>query len=166
MKKEPPFKRLYANTTENKDTGCMEWQGQVGSSGYGQIKAFGKMVSCHRLSFELYNGAIPFNLEVMHSCDNRICVNPDHLSLGTHKENMNDMADKGRRVQGKPNPRKGVNQSQSRQVIVLGKPYGSINEAEKALGKGSGTVSYWIKSKPEKAKFITKKEYWRLTQCT
>jgi len=162
MIKEPPFKRLYRKTLKNNTTECLEWTGSVSGSGYGQIKVFGKMVGCHRLSYELHNGAIPIGFEVIHSCDNPICINPDHLSIGTHLENINDMIKKGRRVQGKPNPSKGINKSQSRQVCVLGKPYGSMKEAENTLGKGSGTISYWINHKPEKAVFITKEEYWRL----
>lgn len=121
------------------------------------------MVSCHRLSYELHNGEIPEGMEVMHSCDNRACINPDHLSLGTHKENMRDMINKGRRVQGNANPVKGADRWQSHQVMVLGKPYGSKKEAERELGLGSGTVNYWIKNKPEKARLMTIEEYREVT---
>lgn len=155
--KTPPFKRLYSNYKVVSD--CWIWQGNTQSSGYGCIKAFGVMVSCHRLSYELYNGKIPDGMEVMHSCDNPLCINPDHLSLGTHKDNMRDMIKKGRAKRGKPNPVSGVDRWQSHQVFVLGKPYGSKKEAERALGLGSGTVSYWVKNRPEKARIITIEEY-------
>jgi len=154
----PPFKRLYENILKT-PSGCMLWQGQVMNSGYGQIKAFTKMVACHRLSYELYYGQIPDGMEVCHTCDTPLCVNPDHLFVGTHDSNMKDMVKKGRRVQGKPNPRKGLKSKQSKQVLVLGKVYGSINEAEKALGLGNGTVNYWLKKKNGKAIIITLEEY-------
>ncbi len=162
MKKSPPFIRLYKKISTSGD--CWVWTGQTGSSGYGQIKAFGKMVSCHRLSYELNKGPIPKGLEVMHSCDNGICINPDHLTVGTHLENMRDMIAKERRVQGKSNAAKGVNKNQSHQVVVLGKPYGSLNEAERCLNLGSGTVAYWIKNSPQKARRITKQEYMRMVK--
>lgn len=156
--KSPPFKRLYENMTVL-DSGCWIWNGATGSSGYGQIKTFGKYSGTHRLSYELHNGAIPDGLEVMHSCDNRRCINPEHLNIGTHLENMRDMIVKGRKVVGSPNPRKGDKNSQSIPVLVLGKAYGSFKEAERELGYSSGSVKYWIKNKPSKARILTTQEY-------
>lgn len=160
--KSPPFKRLYSNYKVDGD--CWIWQGNAYSNGYGCIKAFGKMVSCHRLSYSLYHGEIPTGMEVMHSCDKPLCINPDHLSIGTHKENMHDMITKGRKVTGKSNPVRGVDRWQSHQVMVLGKAYGSKKEAERSLGLGSGTVNYWVKNKPEKARIITTEEYIEATR--
>lgn len=163
MIKKAPFKRLYEGITK-KDNGCWEWNGATGSSGYGNIKAFGRMVSCHVLSYELYYGAIPKGNEVMHSCDNRICVNPDHLSCGTHKQNMMDASKRKAWSRVVRKGVRGINKSQSKQVMVIGKPYGSINEAEKALGLGNGTVTYWLKTNNPKAKVITKDEYLELIE--
>ncbi len=162
MKKRPPFIRLYENI-EKTSTGCWEWKGMTGSSGYGNIKAFGRTVSTHRLSFELYNGPIPRDLEVCHSCDNRRCINPEHLFLATHIENMRDMISKGRRVQGKSNPRKGDKSSQAIRVIVLGKAYGSIKQAERELCLGAGSVRYWLNTKNPKAQIISHDEYLEIT---
>lgn len=155
--KRPPFQRLYLKMRVN-EAGCWEWMGQTQESGYGQIKAFGKLVNCHRLSYELYHGPIPGGLEVTHTCDNRVCVNPDHLVAGTHQQNMADMILKGRRVQGQPNPLKGKDNPKSQPVRVLGSIFGSMKEAERSLGLGHGTVRYWIKNHPAKAEQLNKED--------
>ena len=84
---------------------CWEWIGTILPSGYGQFRIDGHGVRAHRFMWELVNGTIPKDLYVLHECDNRSCVNPDHLRLGTHKENMEDMTEKGRGKVGEKNGR-------------------------------------------------------------
>lgn len=79
------------------NTGCWLWLRSVGSHGYGNACLPGtRVTTAHRVSYLAFNGEIPDGMLIQHSCDNRICVNPDHLSLGTDKTNAEDKMRKGR----------------------------------------------------------------------
>jgi hypothetical protein len=89
------------------ECGCWIWMAAVGVRDYGQIKVDGRAMRAHRASWVAHNGPIPDGLHVLHKCDVTSCVNPDHLFLGTHKENMRDMLRRGRanKATGKRNGR-------------------------------------------------------------
>src|SRR6185312_412624 len=75
---------------------CWEWIAGRTIKGYGQLVVNHKTVKAHRLSWELSFKEIPKGLSVLHKCDNPSCVNPDHLFLGNHSDNMRDASIKGR----------------------------------------------------------------------
>lgn len=75
--------------------GCHEWMGYVNNHGYGNFNLNGYKQGAHRVSYSHYSGELG-HLHVLHKCDNRKCVNPNHLFLGTHQDNMDDMMEKGR----------------------------------------------------------------------
>jgi len=90
------LERLLNKIVINQTTDCWEFQGGKNNIGYGMIRDNKKMRTTHRVSYEEHIGPIPYGLVVMHSCDNPICCNPNHLSVGTMKDNINDMINKGR----------------------------------------------------------------------
>lgn len=101
-----PEDRFWSKVRKGGPDECWEWTASLNTSGYGQIGwggRRGRSERAHRVSYMLAHGLIPDGLCVMHSCDNRKCVNPNHLSLGTKADNNWDKVRKGR--QGNTGPK-------------------------------------------------------------
>lgn len=83
--------------------GCINWTKSKLKVGYGKIEVNGKTCTAHRTNWILNYGKIKKGLYILHSCDNRECINIKHLKLGTHKQNMKDMVNKNRSLVGELN---------------------------------------------------------------
>lgn len=84
-----------------RDFECWEWQGKRGRHGYGRFKIKGKEYFAHRLAYELEYGPVPEGMGVLHHCDNPPCCNPSHLFIGTQADNVSDMMNKERDLEGR-----------------------------------------------------------------
>jgi hypothetical protein len=123
---------------------CWLWLKCRDKCGYGQIRVKNKIEGAHRVSYEVYVGNIPSGLHVLHKCDTPTCVNPSHLFLGTHKDNMLD-----RKKKGRGNPSCGENSYASKlteeQVNLIRKIYicGNPKYGQRALSR-KFNVSYTL----------------------
>lgn len=90
-----PITRFKLKIKYNKN-GCIDWTGSLATRGYGKFYLEGKEIMAHRAAWILFNGDIPEGKHILHDCDRPSCVNPNHLRLGDHLENMRDMTKRNR----------------------------------------------------------------------
>ena len=91
-----PVKRFYDLCIPEPNSGCWLWLGPLNAKGYGRLSIRKKRVLAHRFSHQQFKGDVPKHLCVLHECDNKLCVNPEHLSTGTQAKNSADMVARGR----------------------------------------------------------------------
>ena len=84
----------------DKTSTCWNWTASTGHNGYGRFRLNGKLESPHVLSYKIHNSDYVKGRDVCHTCDNRSCVNPDHLFLGSRSDNMIDCSNKNRNAKG------------------------------------------------------------------
>lgn len=92
------------------NTPCIEWDKGVSGSGYGYLEYEGRYVGAHRLAYAKAHGLRLLHIKgriVRHRCDNKTCVNPDHLLIGTYADNTQDMMERGRNRYVLPPARRG-----------------------------------------------------------
>ena len=132
--------RRFASKTDGAYGRCWWWKGATIASGYGQMGLRHNVHMAHRISYALFNGPVLARLVVMHSCDNRRCVNPDHLSVGTQQDNVSDAAAKGRRryTRGEQHYRTTLTADQVHEIRRLYKP--GIRGLAKRFGVNRHTI--------------------------
>lgn len=113
---------------ERQDNGCLNFTGVL-HRGYGSIRHKYKYIKAHRAIWEYYNGSISDGLIIRHKCDNSRCCNINHLEIGTHKDNSQDMKDRNRQARGSKNPGAILSEGQVkniRQLLYMGHSLSSI----------------------------------------
>ncbi len=88
----------FLQKTQQAASGCLEWTSVIHRDGYGKFYFEGQQAQTHRVAYRLFVGEIPKGKCVLHKCDNRKCVNVEHLYVGDHKQNVADMYARGRNV--------------------------------------------------------------------
>lgn len=122
MFKNEYIKRFWSKVEKKSDNECWEWKGSLLKNGYGKIGygANSKLLA-HRLSFMIHNNKeIEEGKYILHSCDNRKCVNPFHLREGTQQDNMNDKKERNRNTFGEKN---GLSKLTEQQVLEIRNKY-------------------------------------------
>ena len=102
--KQPIIQRFNSKYVVDPITNCWNWTAATNGAGYGYFANDQRIPKlAHRVSYELFKGPIPDNICVCHTCDNSICVNPNHLFLSNHQGNMDDKVNKNRQTKGETN---------------------------------------------------------------
>jgi hypothetical protein len=117
---------------------CRIWTGAIRTDGYGQQKVQGYNWSAHRLSYAVHYARIPAGAVVRHTCDNPLCVRPEHLVIGAPADNSADMVSRGRSLAGDRSPRAGLTAEQVAEIY--NDPRGPT-ELAKVYGVWKGTIS-------------------------
>lgn len=127
------FNYLLSRSIKDPTTGCWIWQRAVQRCGYGKAKFGEKIQSSHRIAWQLANGPIPESAWVLHSCDNRLCVNPAHLFLGDVKTNTADRVAKQRQSKGEAIPQSKLTEAQ---VLEIRAKWPATNMTQLSLQYG------------------------------
>lgn len=142
------IRRFWLKVDQQSDSACWLWIACKNANGYGIMNVAGRPMSAHRISWVIHNDQIPDGMCVCHKCDTPSCVNPNHLFLGTQKENMRDAKTKGRMQRGERHYRAKLNRkdvvdikrlhSQGVMIKQLASNYGvHVNTISRVINKNS-----------------------------
>jgi hypothetical protein len=126
-RKSEALKMVIPTTKED-----LAWDAACGNHGYGVLNRNNKVISAHRLSYELYYGLIPKGKHVLHTCDVRPCVNPDHLFLGSNSDNVADKVAKERHVFGEASA---ISKLTNAQVMSIRQKYAQGGTSHRKLAR-------------------------------
>jgi hypothetical protein len=134
---------FWARTIPEPMSGCFLWMGELTTNGYGHVIVSmrpRRRVGAHRMAYALVHGPVPAGLDVCHRCDNRACVNPDHLFAGTRAENLGDMVRKGRSAKGEDHSQVVMTEALVREARDLASQGMRHREIGQHLGIHPGTI--------------------------
>jgi hypothetical protein len=140
------MKKFFNKIKINPINKCWEWQGYKDSDGYGYRTVNYKTYIAHRWSYEYYKGPIPKDMLIRHLCHNTSCVNPNHLEIGTHRDNMDDMLNANRQASGIKCARSKLNDIQILEIRNL-YPSHTISKIAKLYGVTQSNISAIIRKK-------------------
>lgn len=146
MKLDERYLDRFLSKISIDDSGCWLWMAGKSRAGYGQMRINKKTIYAHRLSYEINKGDIPYGFCILHSCDNPACVNPEHLSIGTQKDNLQDMWRKKRGIiphyRGEKNSQSKLTAKQVKQIRKLCS-YGAVqSKIAKRYGVSNTAIGY------------------------
>jgi HNH endonuclease len=148
----PIQQQRFLKKVKRTDT-CWLWTGATSSNGYGNVTVGGEQCASHVLAFELWVGTVPKGLCVLHSCDNRACVNPSHLFLGTRGDNNTDRSMKGRNAKGSKHGMSKLMEQDVANIRML-----------RAEGISGGAIARWYKMSRSTINKILRGQGWHHTQ--
>lgn len=132
----------------DKSGDCWIWTAGRTGNGYGSFSIDGShRIPAHRVAYQLAFGTIPNGLWVLHHCDNRLCVNPNHLFLGTRNDNSVDMVAKGRAARGERNVTARLTREQVREIRAKYDTHLSVRELSREYGVCKSEINYIITKK-------------------
>lgn len=147
--KARPFSLDDERTIPEPNSGCIIWLGSV-TSGYGTVRINTVLMRAHRCSYETFKGPIPEGLYICHTCDNKLCVNPEHLYAGTASDNLNDAYRRGLKK-----PKLGQTNGNAKltdaQVAEIMRGTGSQSVEGKKYGVSQAHISWIRKGKRQMA---------------
>lgn len=135
----------------DEETGCWNWTASKDGDGYGRFGVRRTIKGAHRVSYTLHTGNITEGLHVLHKCDNPSCVNPDHLFLGTHSENMADKTTKGRSPRGSKHGRSKLTEKKVQMIRYI----------HDRLGTTQGNLAEIFNVNTDYIGRIVRREYWK-----
>lgn len=123
--------RIESNYLPEPNSGCWLWTGYVANDGYGQIKINGERWKAHIMSFNIFRGGLSGGKMILHTCDIRCCINPDHLYEGDVRDNSRDMVNRGRSLAGEKHHRAKL---QNHHIPLIRSAKGKYSEIGKLFG--------------------------------